>query len=43
MIWVLALIMIFIIVLEKYGLEQIVNLKELLSDINGMGYCTKRR
>nr|WP_261296619.1 lantibiotic dehydratase family protein [Staphylococcus capitis] len=27
--------------LEKYGLEQIVNLKELLSDINGMGYCTK--
>ncbi|WP_241954697.1 lantibiotic dehydratase, partial [Staphylococcus capitis] len=26
--------------LEKYGLEQIVNLKELLSDINGMGYCT---
>lgn len=41
MIWVLALIMIFIIVLEKYGLEQIVNLKELLSDINGMGYCTK--
>lgn len=26
--------------LEKYGLEQIVNLKELLSDINGMGYST---
>ncbi|OHO72012.1 enterotoxin [Staphylococcus sp. HMSC036D05] len=24
--------------MEKYGFEQIVNLKELLSDINGMGY-----
>ena len=41
MIWVLALIMIFIIVFRKIWFRTNCKFKRNYSDINGMGYCTK--